>query len=105
MCSSDLDDRTWDEVAAAYASIDPTAVLPIHGRLVEAELVRADAQHYRLTAMRLATMRHLAAGPPKRPMWTASSQNCARPTVAGPASSKSSTAPASQRSMFRQHQE
>ncbi|MFP5488496.1 MAG: hypothetical protein ACLGHQ_09355 [Acidimicrobiia bacterium] len=56
------DDHTWAEVAQAYEPIDPRAVLPIHRRLVEHELVDAGAQHYRLAARRLAKMRALAAG-------------------------------------------
>ena len=55
-------DRVWVELAKAYEKIDPLAVLPVHQRLVEHELVTADAQHYRLAARRLATMRKLAAG-------------------------------------------
>ncbi|MCY7400228.1 MAG: hypothetical protein LH477_04585 [Nocardioides sp.] len=39
----------------------PIAVLPIHQRLVENELLEAGAQHYRLAARRLAKMRKLAA--------------------------------------------
>lgn len=35
------DDHTWAEVAKAYEPIDPLAVLPIHRRLVEHELVNA----------------------------------------------------------------
>jgi hypothetical protein len=45
----------------AYESVDPVAVLPIHRRLVENELVEAGAQHCRLAARRLAKMRKLAA--------------------------------------------
>ncbi len=45
-----------------YGKVDPLAVLPIHQRLVENELVEAGAQHYRLAARRLAEMRKLAAG-------------------------------------------
>jgi hypothetical protein len=56
------DDSTWTELAHAYEKVDPTAVLPIHRRLVEHELVDADAQHYRRAARRLARMRRLAAG-------------------------------------------
>jgi hypothetical protein len=56
------DDSTWTELAHAYEKVDPTAVLPIHRRLVEHELVDADAQHYRRAARRLALMRRLAAG-------------------------------------------
>lgn len=56
------DDHTWAEVAKAYESIDPLAVLPIHRRLVEHELVNAGAQHYQRAARRLARMRKLAAG-------------------------------------------
>ncbi len=50
------------EVMARPSKYDPLAVLPIHQRLVENELVEADAQHYRLAARRLAKMRKLAAG-------------------------------------------
>ena len=56
------DDHTWAELAKAYERIDPLAVLPVHRRLVEHELVNAGAQHYRLAARRLAKMRTLAAG-------------------------------------------
>lgn len=56
------DDHTWAEVAKAYEPIDPLAVLPIHRRLVERELVNAGAQHYQRAARRLARMRRLAAG-------------------------------------------
>jgi len=56
------DDHTWAEVAQAYEPIDALAVLPIHRRLVEHELVAAGVQHYRLAARRLAKMRALAAG-------------------------------------------
>ncbi len=54
-------DHTWSELVKVYEKVDPLAVLPIHQRLVENELVEADAQHYRLAARRLATMRKLAA--------------------------------------------
>ena len=56
------DDRTWDELAKVYERVDPLAVLPIHQRLVERELINTGAQHYRLAARRLAKMRKLAAG-------------------------------------------
>jgi hypothetical protein len=56
------DDRVWAELAKAYEPVDPLAVLPVHQRLVEHELVNADAHHYRLAARRLAKMRKLAAG-------------------------------------------
>lgn len=56
------DDHTWAELAKAYESIDPLAVLPIHRRLVEHELVNAGAQHYQRAARRLARMRKLVAG-------------------------------------------
>lgn len=56
------DDRAWEELAKAYATVDPIAVLPIHQRLVERDLVTADARNYRQAARRLATMRALAAG-------------------------------------------
>ncbi|WP_344303809.1 DUF6880 family protein [Nocardioides bigeumensis] len=61
--SLDLDsDHTWAELAKGYEKVDPIAVLPIHQRLVENELVDAGAQHYRLAARRLAKMRKLSAG-------------------------------------------
>lgn len=56
------DDHTWAEVARAYEPLDPLAVLPIHRRLVEHELVNAGAQHYQRAARRLARMRKLADG-------------------------------------------
>ena len=56
------DDSVWAEVVKAYEPIDPLAVLPVHRRLVERELVEADASNYRLAARRLARMRTLAAG-------------------------------------------
>lgn len=55
-------DHTWSELVKAYEKVDPLAVLPIHQRLVENELVEAGAQHYRLAARRLAKMRKLADG-------------------------------------------
>ena len=55
-------DHTWAELIKAYEKVDPIAVLPIHQRLVENELVDAGAQHYRLAARRLAEMRKLANG-------------------------------------------
>jgi len=55
-------DHTWAELIKTYEKIDPLAVLPIHQRLVENELLDAGAQHYRLAARRLAKMRKLAAG-------------------------------------------
>lgn len=61
--SLDLRDAdAWDHVAKAYAKVDRLAVLPIHRRLVEAQLIETGAQHYRLAARRLATMRKLAEG-------------------------------------------
>jgi hypothetical protein len=54
-------DHTWSDLAKAYQKVDPIAVLPIHHRLVEHELVHTGAQHYRRAARRLATMRRLAA--------------------------------------------
>lgn len=59
------DNRTWSELIKAYEKIDPLAVLPVHQRLVENELVEAGAQHYRLAARRLARMRKLAIGSDK----------------------------------------
>jgi hypothetical protein len=50
-------DRVWAELAKAYEAVDPLAVLPIHRRLVEHELVNTDAKHYRNAARRLAKMR------------------------------------------------
>ncbi len=55
-------DHTWSELVKAYEKVDPLAVLPIHQRLVENELVEAGAQHYRLAARRLAKMRKLTDG-------------------------------------------
>lgn len=54
-------DHTWAELAKGYEKVDPLAVLPIHQRLVESELVEAGAQHYRSAARRLAKMRKLTA--------------------------------------------
>ena len=56
------DDHTWAQLATAYETIDPLAVLPIHQRLVEHELANTGAQHYRQAATRLARMRALATG-------------------------------------------
>lgn len=55
-------DLVWVELAKVYEKIDPLAVLPVHQRLVEHELVTTNAKHYRLAARRLAKMRELAAG-------------------------------------------
>jgi hypothetical protein len=55
-------DATWTELVKVYERIDPLAVLPVHQRLVENELVEAGTHHYRLAARRLAKMRKLAAG-------------------------------------------
>lgn len=55
-------DHTWSELVKVYEKVEPFAVLPIHQRLVENELVEAGTQHYRLAARRLAKMRKLAAG-------------------------------------------
>ena len=55
-------DHTWSELVKVYEKVDPIAVLPIHQRLVENELVEAGAQHYRPAARRLAKMRKLADG-------------------------------------------
>ena len=55
-------DHTWSELVKVYEKLDPIAVLPIHQRLVENELVEAGAQHYRLAARRLAKMLKLAGG-------------------------------------------
>ena len=55
-------DHTWSELVKVYEKVDPIAVLPVHQRLVENELVEAGAQHYRLAARRLAKMWKLTAG-------------------------------------------
>jgi len=55
-------DHAWSELVKVYENVDPLAVLPIHQRLVENELVEVGAQHYRLAARRLAKMRKLASG-------------------------------------------
>jgi hypothetical protein len=59
------DDRTWSDLAKAYETVEPLAVLPILTRLVEHELTEADAHNYRTAARRLAKMRKLAAGTDK----------------------------------------
>jgi hypothetical protein len=56
------DDDVWVELIKVYERTDPLAVLPVHRRLVEHQLVQADATNYRKAAKRLATMRKLAAG-------------------------------------------
>lgn len=56
------DQDVWSELLKSYDSIDPAAALPVHARLVEAQLVDADARGYRSAARRLAAMRKLAAG-------------------------------------------
>jgi hypothetical protein len=58
-------DPTWSELVKVYEKVDPIAVLPIHQRLIEHELVDAGAQHYRIAGRRLARMRKLAAGSDK----------------------------------------
>lgn len=55
-------DHTWSELVKVYERVDSLAVLQIHQRLVENELVPAGAEHYRLAARRLATMSKLSAG-------------------------------------------
>ncbi len=54
-------DRTWSDLVKVYEQIDAVAAIPIHQRLVEHQLVEANAQNYRLAARRLAKMRKLAA--------------------------------------------
>lgn len=54
--------HTWSELVKVCQKVDPLAVLPIHRRLVENALVEAGAQHYRVAARRLASMRKLAVG-------------------------------------------
>jgi hypothetical protein len=58
-------EATWGELVKVNEKVDPLAVLPVHQRLVENELVQAGAHHYRLAARRLARMRELAAGTPQ----------------------------------------
>ncbi len=58
-------DHTWSVLAKAYEKVDPLAVLAVHQRLVENELIEAGTQHYRLAARRLVKMRKLAAGSDK----------------------------------------
>lgn len=61
--SLDLDSGdVWSSLIEAYEKVDPLAVLPIHRRLVEGQLVDAGAQNYRLAARRLGKMRALARG-------------------------------------------
>lgn len=55
------DNDVWDLLAKAYEDIDPAATLPVHARLVDAELESTGAQHYRRAARRLKKMRALAA--------------------------------------------
>lgn len=57
--------QTWNELIKAYEKVDRLAVLPIHQRLVEGELVEAGAKHYRAAVRRLVKMRRLAAGSDK----------------------------------------
>lgn len=59
------DGDIWDLVVKTYEKIDPVAVLPVHRRLVEQDLVEADARRYRSAARRLARMRTLAASTPE----------------------------------------
>lgn len=56
------DDHVWAGLIKSYERVDPVATLPIHRRLVEAELTEADARSYRRAARRLARMRELVAG-------------------------------------------
>ena len=55
-------DSTWSELIKAYEKVDTLAVMPIHRRLVENQLLIADAKNYRLAAQRLKKMRKLTAG-------------------------------------------
>lgn len=57
-------DDVWERLVADYQVLDPTATLPILARLVDQDLTRTGAQHYRSAARRLVTMRALAAGTP-----------------------------------------
>ena len=54
--------RSWP---SCYEKVDPLAVLPIHTRVVLADLEHADAGFYRSAARRLARMRKLASGSPE----------------------------------------
>ncbi|HVX17505.1 MAG TPA: hypothetical protein VHA73_05680 [Acidimicrobiales bacterium] len=58
------DNHTWETLADAYAQIDPAAVLPVLGRLVDLDLQVADARNYRSAAHRLQQMRALSAATP-----------------------------------------
>lgn len=75
-------DHTWAELAKGYEKVDPLAVLPIHQRLVENELVEPGAQHYRLAARRLVRMRKLVAAPNKPPRSMPWSPSTVTPTDA-----------------------
>ncbi|HYO01839.1 MAG TPA: hypothetical protein VET27_08105 [Mycobacterium sp.] len=55
-------DSTWSRLIGAYEKVDPLAVIPIHRRLLEKELVVAGAKHYRSAGRRLMRMRKLTAG-------------------------------------------
>jgi len=56
------DDGTWKDLAEEYEPFDRLAVLPVYARLVDSDLVTADAKNYRAAARRLARMRKLAYG-------------------------------------------
>lgn len=61
-------DQTWSTLIAEYERIDPLVVLPIHERLVRAELANTGAQYYQRAAARLARMRKLAKGSAEQPL-------------------------------------
>jgi hypothetical protein len=53
---------TWSQLADAYETVDPLAVLPVLRDLIVADLRDADARAYQHAARRLRRMRRLAAG-------------------------------------------
>lgn len=56
------DGNAWSDLVKAYEKLDPITVLPVYRRLVDGDLVAADARNYRSAARRLKKMRKLAAG-------------------------------------------
>ncbi|GAA1814538.1 hypothetical protein [Agromyces neolithicus] len=57
-------DAHREAVATLRDAANASTVLPVLRELVEGELIRADAQHYRFAARRLKRMRRLAASDP-----------------------------------------
>lgn len=86
--------QTWSELAKAYEKVDRLAVLPIHQRLVEGELVEAEPSTtgWQLGAWsRCAGLPRGAKKPRRSTPWLPTS---ARRTVDGLASGRSSITPA-----------